>query len=945
MNLSLFNTVSLFDAATDLFRQLNIKLNSNTTEPLPVRDLLKQHFKETENGIFKAIEKTFYIGTLDNTVLSATGMFDESYSYKQALQQADKNYEGLMLFALELKRQPTRTEISELTRAFNRISQKMPVALVLKYSASFSPPSGELEGALISICISERFKYLQHWRQGEKAGKVIILRDIKTINTHRGHNDILEQLVKKSNVTNYNELHQHWLQVLDVSVLNKKFYEEIFNWYLWASRFAKFPQIRDKKDLVKEEVHQSESLIRLLTRLLFCWFMKEKGLINDDLFNKESVLKILKNIDEDDSSFYKAILQNLFFATLNKPIDERKIIDKGWNKKEYGDPLVYRYEEHFLYPEKLLSYFENIPFLNGGLFDCLDQKKDKNHPEEIRLDGFSTKAYKQPIVPNKLFFGSFDNVDLSKEYDDKKKNHLKVKGIIDILSSYKFTIEESTPVEEEIALDPELLGRVFENLLASYNPETKTTARKQTGSFYTPPPIVNYMVDESISEYLKQKLNDGSKENDLRNLIGYTNEKFEFTDAQKQTLIKAISDCRILDPACGSGAFPMGMLQRMIHILKKLDPENKVWLNMVVANFPEYMQHEMRKKLEVENWDYVRKIGIIQECIYGVDIQPIATQISKLRFFISLLVDQQEKPNKPNRGFDPLPNLDFKLVTANTLIAPPETDEVTTGLFAENQDVFYQEFEKLTTRYFSTYRHEEKKKVKEEIEKLITEKCSEKIKQIENLIKSPDEKTRKALQERYKERIANKKNEIALWESYQNLFKQEAVKFFDVRYFFPNVTDGFDIVIGNPPYIKEYTFKDAFDGVRTSPYYQGKMDLWYLFACKNLDNLKKKSGVLCFIATNNWTTNSGASKMRTKVLNDSTIHMLLDFGSYMIFESADIQTMVMLFRNDNENDNYNFELRRLVGDKIVFEDVLDLVAKKTNGENRVFDSENFKRKS
>lgn len=436
------------------------------------------------------------------------------------------------------------------------------------------------------------------------------------------------------------------------------------------------------------------------------------------------------------------------------------------------------------------------------------------------------------------------------------------------------------------------------------------------------------MVDESLLEYLKQKLNDASKENDLRNLIGYTDEKFEFTDAQKQILIKAINDCRILDPACGSGAFPMGMLQRMIHILKKLDPENKVWLNMVVANFPEYMQHEMRKKLEVENWDYVRKIGIIQECIYGVDIQPIATQISKLRFFISLLVDQKEKPNKPNRGFDPLPNLDFKLVTANTLIAPPETDEVTTGLFAGTEDAFYKEFEKLTARYFSTYRHDEKKKVREEIEKLISNKCSEKIKQIENLTKAPDEKTRKALQEKYKDRIANKENEIALWESYKNLFKQEAVRFFDVQYFFPNVKDGFDVVIGNPPYIKEYTFKDAFEGVRTSPYYQGKMDLWYLFACKNLDNLRKKSGVLCFIATNNWTTNAGASKMRAKILNDSTIHFLLDFGSYMIFESADIQTMVMLFRNDNVNNDYNFELRRLVGDRIVFDDVLDLIAKK-----------------
>ncbi|MBK7110264.1 MAG: hypothetical protein IPH61_14375 [Bacteroidetes bacterium] len=157
MNLSLFNTANLFESATDLFRQLNIKLNSNTTTAIPARDLLKQYFRNTE--IFNSIEKTFYIGTLDNTVLTATGLFDESYSYKQAQVQANKSYEGLMLFALELGKHPTRTEISELTRAFNRISQKMPVALVLKYQIS--------NEAIISIAISERFKYLQTWRQGE----------------------------------------------------------------------------------------------------------------------------------------------------------------------------------------------------------------------------------------------------------------------------------------------------------------------------------------------------------------------------------------------------------------------------------------------------------------------------------------------------------------------------------------------------------------------------------------------------------------------------------------------------------------------------------------------------------------------------------------------------------------------------------------------------------
>ena len=195
MNLSIFNTASLFDAATDLFSQLKIKLNSNTAEPLPVREALKSFYKD--NDTFNSIEQTFYIGTLDNTVLSATGMFDESYSYKQALQQADKNYEGLMLFALQLSKQPTRTEISELTRAFNRISQKMPVALLLSYRSIPASDTDSKDAVRhISIAISERFKYKQNWRKGEKAGKVIILRDIHTQTTHTGHLRKLQDLMK-----------------------------------------------------------------------------------------------------------------------------------------------------------------------------------------------------------------------------------------------------------------------------------------------------------------------------------------------------------------------------------------------------------------------------------------------------------------------------------------------------------------------------------------------------------------------------------------------------------------------------------------------------------------------------------------------------------------------------------------------------------------------------
>jgi transcription antitermination factor NusG len=795
--------------------------------------------------------------------------------------------------------------------------------------------------------------------------KVILIKDINIENPHRAHIEILfdlsfSELLKKHKFTNFVDLHNAWQKTLDTKELNKRFYQELFNWYLWASKNVRFPQIRPEEDFIDDQVHQSESLIRLLTRLLFCWFMKEKGLIKDELFKINSLKDILKNFQgsySDETIYYKAILQNLFFATLSKPINERKVIKNVYPNPEYGDPLVYRYMELFKNEKDILKYFENIPFLNGGLFDCLDSRKDKSNPVEIRLDGFSQTKSKQPVVPDKLFFGVYKDIDLSSEYDDKKKSNQTVHGLIDILHGYKFTIEENTPVEEEIALDPELLGKVFENLLASYNPETKTTARKQTGSFFTPREIVNYMVDESLIAYLEQQMKDHIpelKEMDslnevFREVLSYTEKEHPFNDKEVDILIRALDNIKILDPACGSGAFIMGMLQKMLHLLRKIDPENKQWFEKVISKFPAYLQIEMRNKLQQENWDYVRKLGIIQECIYGVDIQPIAIQIAKLRFFISLLVDQQEKSEKENRGFEPLPNLDFKLVAANTLISVPQFEHPNTELFASLPDTFFEKFDDLTGKYFSTYIPDEKKRLKDEISLLINKKCQGNIKAIENLSTHYDARFSKVYAEKHKKEIREKDREVKLWDSYKNLFKHEAVGFFEPKYFFPKAADGFDVVIGNPPYIKEYTFRSAFDGLRDSPYYQGKMDLWYLFVCKNLDFLKKKTGVLCFIATNNWTTNAGASKMRAKILNDSTVHFLLDFGSYMIFESSDIQTMVMLFRNYNANDNYNFELRRLVGNRIVFDDVLDLITKKQTEKTEylipVVSKENLKDKS
>ena len=776
--------------------------------------------------------------------------------------------QSYLFYAIELEPKIyQRGKLAQITREVNKLFP-MPVFILFKY------------GNRLTFSIIDR---RQHKRDESKdvLEKVTLIKDISIANPHRAHIEILydlsyPELLTNFRFSNFEGLHKAWQKTLDIDVLNNKFYKELYHWYLWASKMVKFPQIRAIEDMIDDKIHQSESLIRLLTRLLFCWFMKEKGLIQDELFRLSYLQTILKNfngINSEDTIYYKAILQNLFFATLNKPVKDRELLRKEFPNPHYGDQLVYRYEELFNPDVDILKLFSEIPFLNGGLFDCLDQRKDENNPVEIRLDGFSSKPLKQPTVPDKLFFGEYKGIDLSNEYDDKKKSNVTIHGLIDIFNKYKFTIEENTPVEEEIALDPELLGKVFENLLASYNPETKISARKQTGSFFTPRAIVNYMVDESLVAYLDQQMKEHLselKEMDslnevIREVLSYTEKSHPFSDKEITVLIQALDNIKILDPACGSGAFLMGMVHKMLHLLRKIDPENKLWFEKVIAKFPVIMQNEMRKKLEPENWDYIRKLGLIQECIYGIDIQPIAIQIAKLRFFISLLVDQKEKPGMENRGLEPLPNLDFKLVCANTLISPPESEAIKVGLFSAAKDDFSVQFERLTEQYFSAYLPGEKKKLKDDIANLINRKCQEKIGEIEKKTESDDEKTRQMLKERHKNVIGQKNREIALWNSYKNLFKHEAVGFFEAKYFFPKVTGGFDIVIANPPYVRADSpdLKAQRDAIMQSGRYETLYEKWDLFIPFIEQGLKllSRSGFLSYITSNSLLTSKFAFRL------------------------------------------------------------------------------------
>ena len=473
-----------------------------------------------------------------------------------------------------------------------------------------------------------------------------------------------------------------------VEVLTKAFYQELSDWYAWAVKVVRFPNKLD--DTTDDDKYNHEAAIRLVTRLIFVWFLKQKNLIPNEFFDEDYIRENLieefnpnAKVDlffkSDESKYYKAILQNLFFAMLNSPITkegETELSERHFRSDhgDYDNNKLMRYESMFKNPELFIELANStVPFLNGGLFDCLDDKDNNNY-----VDGFSDREVvkKSLIVPDYLFFGEEvgKNIDLSEWYGDKRKKRVSARGIIDILKRYNFTVEENTPFDQEVSLDPELLGKVFENLLASYNPETQTTARKQTGSFYTPRDIVQYMVDESLVAHLKRIVGE-ELEPEYRKLISYVDEDIQLTTEQKLQIMEAIYHCKVLDPACGSGAFPVGMLQQMVHILSQLDPTNEQWENMMLEEAVKASRNALQTESEedfnerikdiknsfdesLNNPDYARKLYLIENCIYGVDIQPIAIQISKLRFFISLVVDQKTT-NDPvkNFGIRPLPNL------------------------------------------------------------------------------------------------------------------------------------------------------------------------------------------------------------------------------------------------------------------------------------------------
>lgn len=897
-----FNSKKLYESSFALWKALDYQ--SNKTDRLSPATF--EGFLDGFGISKKAINKEKVLASHWKQVEFIFQVADSEITRVQSLfntGEVDRNeYQSFLFFTIHLKEESyKRGELVKITREIN-LPFKMPVIVLFHY------------GNKLTLSIIDRRLHKKDTSK-DVLEKVTLIKDIDITNPQRAHKEILKdlslnELYKKYEFHSFVKLHEAWKATLNISELNKKFYKELAYWYFWALQEVKFPD----DELKEEKSRNPVNVIRLITRLIFVWFLKEKNLVPDELFNKREIDRILDYKDKTGSTYYKAILQNLFFATLNtemnKDVKDKDRISRTFVKRNTGVPHYFRYSRFIKDQDKFSQWMDNIPFLNGGLFECLDKRSKDG---DIFIDGFTQQLKNETMVqvPDYLFFSDAPrNIDLNSTFHTKGKKY-EVRGLIDILSRYKFTIEENTPVEEEVALDPELLGKVFENLLASYNEETETTARKLTGSFYTPREIVNYMVDESLITYLSNCLleEDDEKKREalnkkLHHLFSYTAEEPQFTDTERNRLIDAIDNCKILDPACGSGAFPMGILHKLVFILGKLDPNNKKWKQKQLDKarrdkaLAEKMEDdknrdaaikEIDKRIEdIEKafdqnnheLDYARKLYLIENCIYGVDKQPVAIQISKLRFFIALIVDQKtQKETEPNRGIRPLPNLETKFVAADTLVGLENKQQLT--LIDPNLEkqinAKENEIHDIRERHFRARTPETKEKYRTKDEELRGELA-------------------KLLEQAGLFSPTNAKR-IAYWNPYD---QNKAADFFFKDWMF-SMKEGFNIIIGNPPYIEHKKLK-SISAVLREQYetYSGTADIYVYFYEKGIKLLADK-GVLCYITSNKFIKTSYGEKLR-EFLVKRRIEQIIDFTDVHVFEALVASCIVITSEGRKKNE-------------------------------------------
>ena len=562
---------------------------------------------------------------------------------------------------------------------------------------------------------------------------------------------------------------QKQLQTLiDSQAKSKQALEEAFSLEPVTKEFYKeIKEIFDTLCATAKATHLNKQGIKefatkLLGRTLFVRFLAELTLIPKDIFTKSLV--------DTTANYYQDILAPLFFEVLNTPAQARA-------KHIASNPL-----------------FASIPYLNGGLF--APSAMDSYQSNE--LGSFSTIT-----IPNEIFAKLFG-----------------------IFECYRFTIDESSPLDQEVGLDPEMLGKMFENLLAEIDPniDNNTNIRKATGSFYTPRPIVSFMCQRALSKALSLRLPHISQDT-LQTLLE-SKDASQLDSSAKSQVLSTLSSLRILDMFCGSGAFPIGILQEILHTQAALDDTRS---------------------------PYERKLSIIQNQIYGLDIQPIATEIARLRCFLSLIIESPIEASSPNFGIAPLPNLDFKFASANSFLKLPKDE------FLESPDYFAckQEMQNLRDRYFQPQAD------KQDIQaKFLAQRA------------------------KFFDSFVMQLGEAHPLASYNPFDEMSVARFFDSEFIF-GVSD-FDILISNPPYISTKGSHKSYKKELEKQY--GFFDDTYnhaFFIC--YENLAP-NGVLSLITPKTFFTIESKDNLRKLLLNTASLDFICDSANP--FEAAMVDTAI-----------------------------------------------------
>lgn len=742
---------------------------------------------------------------------------------------------------------------------------------------------------------------------------------------------------------------QHLLKIAtpnDSNTLNERFYKELLHIIgLEEAREGTKNVIRRKK-----ENKNAASLIELTI----------EALKTEDTFHRIPDIKVYGE-NKEEQTFNIAL--ELCITWINRilflKLLEGQLISYHQGNKDYrflNSETIHDYDELFKLFHKVLAVnipdrteaiktkYSRVPYLNSSLFE-ISELEDQT----IKINSLENDGQLELI-----------NTTILKEIKKKAATLPSLDYLFQFLDAYDFASEgtEDWQKDNKQLINASVLGKVFEKINGY-----------RDGSIFTPAFITMYMCRQSIRLAVVEKFNEALSEKDKKlfdkfdDIKNYTSRHYKTEDILKANEI--INSLHICDPAVGSGHFLVSALNEIIAIKAELgiladDKGNnlsgyeieivndELIITDQQGNPIEYkLQNGKPISKEVQRLQktlFHQKQTIIENCLFGVDINPKSVLICRLRLWIELLKNAYYKETEYTE-LETLPNIDINIKCGNSLLSRFALDaDLTKALKSIKYDI------KAYRGFVNDYKNEKNRDVKRGLQKIIDG--------IKGDFKTEIIKTGKDFQNWYKakgdvERLTQqfsffeltpkekkkwnedvktatdkmKKYEAVLDEIKNNVIYKNA---FEWRFEFPEVLnnkgefEGFDLIIGNPPYIKEYENRDAFNGLRNLECYQGKMDIWYLFGDLGLKILKPNN-YLCYIATNNWVTNAGASNFRNIVVQNSQITNLTDFGAYMIFENASIQTMIMLFKNTKTTDNYTFDYRKLEGDKLVLQDVLNLL--------------------